>query len=153
MTSRVIFARRTPNRMPGDEVDCDADVMVNVAPPTDQVSAGAPAEPAAVRSRRSTLVQEVVSALLLAIAATGDVLIAWFLPAELDSCPPEVAILDCADGLTVSITPGLAAVGALVVWLVGTMASERRGGLMWCWMGAVVAFAPWLFAVPGLVVG
>lgn len=153
MTLRVIFARRTPNRTPGDKVDCDADAMVNVAPPTDQVSASAPADPVPVRSRRSTLVQEVVSALLLAVAATGDVLVAWFLPAELDTCPPEVAILDCADGLTVSITPGLAAVGALVVWLFGTMARERRGGLVWCWAGAVVAFSPWLFAVPGLVVG
>ncbi len=136
-----------------DKADCDADAMVNVAPPTDQVSPSAPAGPAPVRSRRSTLVQEVVSALLLAVAAVGDVLIAWFLPAELDSCPPDVAILDCADGLTVSITPGLVAVGALVVWLVGTMARERRGGLVWCWAGAVVAFCPWLFAVPGLVVG
>lgn len=127
--------------------------MVNVAPPTDQVIPGTPADRPPVRSRRSTLAQEVVSALLLAVAAVGDLLIAWFLPTDLESCPPDVAILDCPDALTVTLTPGLAAVGALVVWLVGTMARDRRGGLLWCWAGAVVAFVPWLFAVPGLVVG
>lgn len=127
--------------------------MVNVAPPTDQVSPGALAVETPVRSRRSTLVQEVVSALLLAVAAVGDVLLAWYLPTELDSCPPDVAILDCSDALTVTVTPGMAAIGALVVWLVGTMARERRGGLVWCWAGAIVAFAPWTFAVPGLLVG
>lgn len=146
----MIFVQRTTNRTTGDKVDCEAAAMVNVVPPTGQVGSGSPAAPAPVRSRRSTLAQEIVSALLLAVAAVGDVLIAWFLPTELDSCPDEVAILDCPDALTVTITPGLAAVGALVVWLVGTMASERRGGLVWCWAAAVVAFAPWLFAVPGL---
>lgn len=127
--------------------------MVNVAAPADPSSVGARVEAAPVRSRRSTLAQEVVSALLLAVGAVGDVLIAWFLPTELDSCPPEAAILDCSDALTVTVTPGLAAVGALLVWLVGSMARERRGGLLWCWIGAVVAFAPWVFAVPGLVFG
>lgn len=127
--------------------------MVNLAPPTDEASAASPAAPPPVRFRRSKLVQEIVSALLLAIGATGDVLIAWFVPTELTSCAADVAILDCPDAMTVALTPGLAAVGALVVWLVGTMARERRGGLVWCWAGAVVAFAPWLFAVPGLVVG
>lgn len=125
--------------------------MVNVAPTTDQRAAPAAAAP--VRSRRSTLVQEVVTALLLAAAVVGDVLIAWELPTRLETCPPDVAILDCSDALTVTVTPGLAAIGALVVWLVGTMARERRGGLVWCWAAAFVAFAPWLFAVPGLFVG
>lgn len=125
--------------------------MVNVAPTTDQGVGRADTAP--VRSRRSTLVQEVVSAVLLAVAVVGDVLIAWELPTRLETCPPDVAILDCSEALTVTVTPGLSAVGALVVWLVGTMARERRGGLVWCWAAAVVAFAPWLFAVPGLVVG
>lgn len=149
----MILPPRVANRTTPDKVDCDADAMVNVAPPTDQVSPGVLAATTPVRSRRSTLVQEVVSALLLAVAAVGDVLIAWFLPTDLESCPADVAILDCPDALTVTITPGLAAIGALVIWLVGTMARERRGGLVWCWVGAVVAFLPWLFAVPGLVVG
>lgn len=151
MTTRVIFAPRGANRTTGDKVDCEADAMVNVVPPTDQVSVGTEVVP--VRSRRSTRVQEFVSMLLLAVAALGDVLIAWFLPTEVDSCPTGVAILDCSDALTVAVTPGLAAVGALVIWLVGTMARERRGGLVWCWVAAVVAFAPWLFAVPGLLIG
>ena len=151
MTLRVIFATAGANRTTGDKVDCEADAMVNVTPPTDQVSVGARTGAAPVRSRRSTLTQEVVSAMLLGVGAVGDVLIAWFLPTELDSCPPDVAILDCSDALTVTVTPGLAAIGALLVWLVGTMARERRGGLAWCWAGAVVAFAPWLFAIPGLV--
>lgn len=125
--------------------------MVNLAPRTVQAAPGLPLEPPPVRSRRSTIVQEVLTALLLAVGAVGDVLIAWYLPTRLDSCPPDVAILDCTDALTVTITPGVAAVGALLVWLVGTMARERRGGLVWCWLGALVAFAPWLFAVPGLV--
>ena len=148
----MILAPLGANRTTQDKPDCDPATMVNVAPTTDP-SVLAPAEAAPVRSRRSTLVQEVLSAILLAIAATGDVLVAWFLPTEVTACPDGVAILDCSDALTVAVTPGLAAVGALVVWLVGTMARERRGGLVWCWVAAVVAFAPWLFAVPGLVVG
>lgn len=123
-------------------------------------SPASPASPAApgvddvaapVRSRRSTLVQQVVSALLLAVAAVGDVLIAWYLPTELDTCPAGGAILDCPDAMTVTVVPGLSAIGALIVWLVGALARERRGGLVWCWVGAVLAFAPWAFAVPGLV--
>lgn len=125
--------------------------MVNLASrPSPVVTVPLDATPP-VRSRRSTLVQQVVTAVLLAIGAAGDVLIAWVMPTRLDSCPPDVAILDCSDALTVTITPGLAAIGALLVWLVGTLARERRGGLAWCWVGAVVAFAPWVFAVPGLV--
>ncbi len=126
--------------------------MLNVAPVALQVRPAPLAESPPVRSRRSTIVQEVLSALLLAVGAVGDVLIAWYLPTRLESCPADVAIFDCADALTVTITPGVAAIGALLVWLVGTMARDRRGGLVWCWLGAVVAFAPWLFAVPGLVV-
>ncbi|GEN79358.1 hypothetical protein [Actinotalea fermentans] len=125
--------------------------MVNLASRT-QPPVLAPLDvPAPVRSRRSTLVQEILTAILLAVGAVGDVLIAWVMPTRLDSCPPDVAILDCPDALTVTITPGVAAIGALLVWLVGTLARERRGGLAWCWIGAVVAFAPWVFAIPGLV--
>lgn len=127
--------------------------MENVARPgAQQADAGPSPVPGPVRTRRSTKRQMVLSVLLLAIGAVGDVMIAWFLPTRLDSCPADVAIIDCPDALTVAVTPGVAAVGALLVWLVGTMARERRGGLVWCWLGAVVAFAPWLFAVPGLIV-
>lgn len=129
--------------------------MVNVGPRTAKpvkVSVETMAEPEPVRSRRSTFVQQIVSALLLLVAAVGDVLISWSLPTRLDSCPPDGAILDCSDALVVTVTPGAAAVGAALVWLVGAMVRDRRGGLAWCWIGAALAFAPWLFAVPGLVV-
>jgi hypothetical protein len=123
--------------------------MVDVVPRTDPV---APAPMAHEASSRPRLRAQVVSALLLAVAALGDVLVSWHVPGRLTSCPPEVAILDCSEALTVTVVPGLAAAGAVLVWFVGTVVGRRRGGVVWCWAGAVVAFAPWVFAVPGLAV-
>ncbi len=50
--------------------------MLNVAPVAVQVRPAPLAESPPVRSRRSTIVQEVISALLLVVGAVGDVLTA-----------------------------------------------------------------------------
>ena len=105
-----------------------------------------------MRSRRSTLTQLAVSAVLVALAGVMDVLITWYVPSGIDSCPPDRSVLDCSDAMTATVVPGLAAMGALLVWLVGSMARERRGGLVWCWVAAVLAALPAVFLVPGLVV-
>jgi len=109
------------------------------------------AEPdeAPVRSRRSTLAQLAVTAVLVGLAAVMDVLVSWHVPAGIDSCA-DGAILDCPEAMTVTIVPGLAAMAGLLVWLVGSMARERRGGLAWCWVAVVVAALPAVFLVPGL---
>ncbi len=101
--------------------------------------------------RRSVLAHLVVTAVLVGAAAVMDVLISWYLPPDVPSCPPDGALLDCADAMTALLVPGAAAVAGLVVWLVGAMARERRGGVVWCWVAVVVAAAPAVFLVPGLV--
>lgn len=104
-----------------------------------------------VRSRRSTVTQLTVTAILVVLAAVMDVLITWWVPSRIESCPPDEAILDCQAAMAATVIPGLAAIAGLVVWLVGSMARERRGGLVWCWLAVIVAALPAAFLVPGLV--
>lgn len=105
-----------------------------------------------VRSRRSTLTQLWVTAVLVVLGGVVAVLVTWYVPADLDSCPADRSVLECSDAMLATIVPGLAAVAALLVWLVGSVARERRGGLVWCWVAVVVAALPATFLVPGLVV-
>lgn len=120
--------------------------------------AASPAAPPAVvddvapapRPRRPVW-QMAVTAVLVLAAAVMDVLISQNLPAEVPGCPPDGAYLDCPHAMTALLVPGAAAIGAVFVWLVGTLARERRGGVALCWIAVLLAAAPAAFLVPGLV--